>query len=76
VMEEHVGGRRSRSMGRQPRKMKEAASSVLQRFLAVDSGSAAGLVWLRGAQKRCAVVSASAHGAEEHGERHSRATSA
>jgi hypothetical protein len=36
-------------MGRRPRQMKEAASSVLQRFLAVDGGLAAGLAWLRGA---------------------------
>jgi hypothetical protein len=29
--------------------MKEATSSVLQRFFAVDGGSAVGLAWLRGA---------------------------
>jgi hypothetical protein len=48
--------------------MKEAAGSVLQRFLAVDGGSAAGLAWLRGAREWCTVVSASRLGAEEHGD--------
>jgi hypothetical protein len=38
--------------------MKEAASSVLRQFLAEDSGSAAGLAWLRGTRERCAVASA------------------
>jgi hypothetical protein len=31
---------------------------VLQRFLAEDSGSAAGLAWLRGARAQCAAASA------------------
>jgi hypothetical protein len=56
-------------MGGQPQKMKEAASSVLQRFFAADGGSGAGLAWLRGAQERCTVVNASALGAEANGER-------
>jgi hypothetical protein len=68
-MEEHVGGRRWCSMGGRPQKMKEAASSVLQRFFAVDGGSGAGLAWLRGARERCTVVNASALGAEANGER-------
>jgi hypothetical protein len=38
--------------------MKEMTSSVLQRFHAEDSGSVAGLAWLRGARERCAVASA------------------
>jgi hypothetical protein len=66
VTEEHVGGQRWRSMGRRPPQMKEAAGSVLQLFLATDSGSVASLAWLRGARERCAVVNASALGAEEH----------
>jgi hypothetical protein len=37
---------------------KEVASSVLQRFLTEDSGSTAGLAWLRGARERCVVASA------------------
>jgi hypothetical protein len=49
VIEEHVDGRRWRSMGGQLRQPKEAADSVLQWFLAVDSGLAAGLAWRRGA---------------------------
>jgi hypothetical protein len=67
VMEEHVGGRRWRLTGRQPRQVKEAASSVLRRFLAADGGSAAGLAWLRGARERCTVVRTLALGAEERG---------
>jgi hypothetical protein len=43
---------------RRPQQMKEATGSVLQRFLAEDGGSAAGLAWLRGAWERCAVASA------------------
>jgi hypothetical protein len=66
VMDEHVGGRRWRSTVRRPRQMKEAAGSVLQCFLEEDSGSAAGLAWLRGARERCGVVGASALGAEGH----------
>jgi hypothetical protein len=41
---------------------------VLRRFLTADSGSAAGLVWFRGARERCAVVSTSTLGAEECGD--------
>jgi hypothetical protein len=55
-------------MGRQPRQVKEAADLLLRRFLAADSGSAAGLAWLRGTRERCAVVGASALGAEERGD--------
>jgi hypothetical protein len=43
VIEEHVGGRRWRLTGRRPRQTKEAVGLVLQRFLAEDSGSVAGL---------------------------------
>jgi hypothetical protein len=52
-------------MGRQPQQMKEATSSVLQRFFAVDGGSVVGLAWLRGAREWCAVVNASAIGKDE-----------
>jgi hypothetical protein len=62
-------------MGRQPQQMKEVAGSVLQQFLAVDGGSAAGLAWLRGTQERCAVVSPLALGAEERSERQNGAAS-
>jgi hypothetical protein len=73
MAEEHVGGQRWRSMGRWPQQMKEVAGSVLQRFLAADGGSAAGLAWLRGARERCTVVSASTLGAEEHGDERAEA---
>jgi hypothetical protein len=63
VTEEHVDGRRWRSTRRRPRQMKEAAGSVLQWFLAVDGGSAAGLAWLRCARERCTMVSAWSRGA-------------
>jgi hypothetical protein len=76
VTEEHVGGRRWHLMRRSPRQMKEAADSVLQWFLLVDDGSAAGLAWLRGARERCAVVTALVLGAEEHHERQSGGASA
>jgi hypothetical protein len=66
VTEEHIGGQRWPSMGRQPQQLKEVAGSVLQRFLAVDGGSATGSVWLRGAREWCTVVSASVLGAKEH----------
>jgi hypothetical protein len=65
MTEEHVGGRRWRLTGRRPQQMKEATSSVLQRFFAVDGGSAVGLAWLRGAREWCAVVNALAIGKEE-----------
>jgi hypothetical protein len=76
VMEEHVGGRRWRSMGWRTRQPKAVADSMLRRFLLADSGSAAGLAWRRGPRERCGVVGASAlgaekcgdEGAEEHGE--------
>jgi hypothetical protein len=47
--------------------MKEATGSVLQRFFAVDGGSAVSLAWLRGAREWCAVVNASAIGKDERG---------
>jgi hypothetical protein len=56
-----------RSTGRQPRQPKEAAGSVLRRFLAADGGSAASLAWLGGTRERCGVVGASALGGEECG---------
>jgi hypothetical protein len=58
VAEEHIGSRRWHSMGRWPQQTKEVAGSVLRRFLAEDSGSAASLAWLRGAQERSKVTSA------------------
>jgi hypothetical protein len=75
VMEEHVSGWRWCSTGSQPRQMKEVAGSVLQRFLAADGGSAAGLAWLRGAREWCTMVSASTLGAEEHGDEGAEADS-
>jgi hypothetical protein len=74
VTEEHVGGQRWRSMGRRPQQLKEAAGSVLRRFLAADSGLAADLAWLRGTRERCGVVGASALGAEERGDEGQRQT--
>jgi hypothetical protein len=68
VTEEHVGGRRWRSMERRHWQLKEAVDLVLRQFLTVDGGSAAGLAWLRGTRERCGVVGASALGAEECGD--------
>jgi hypothetical protein len=65
VLEEHVGGRRWRSTVGQLWQLKEATDSVLRRFLTVDSGSAVGLPWCRGARERCGVVGPSTLGAEE-----------
>jgi hypothetical protein len=65
---EHVNGWRWRSTGRRPRQVKEAANSVLQRFLVADGGSVTSFAWLRGSRERCVVVSTSALGAEERGD--------
>jgi hypothetical protein len=65
VMEEHVGGRIWRSMGRWPRQLKEAACLVLRWFLTMDGGSEAhksGAGWSALGAKECGDEGAEADG--------------
>jgi hypothetical protein len=62
------GARRWRLTGRWSPQPKEAAGSVLRRFLTADGGSTVGLAWLRGARERCGVVGTLTLGAEECGD--------
>jgi hypothetical protein len=57
-------------MGRWPRQPKEAAGSVLRRFLAADNGSAAGS---RGSEAHESSAGWSALGAEERGDERAEA---